>query len=236
MSQDMIPTVIQLDLAYRDGSNHRECKAYEFSNAQGLTEDSIIAAFDKLGNKDIIPYKFGLPCDLAPTLHPDEPTYEGDHCYIEITQLSMRDDVQPHQHLLHCDISDIVEAINKNGSDEWLTLEESIKADKIAAAKKLLLEEGYTVSSPDNEIALSIIDEVKGDDIVVRLNTTSNLGVAVSFDGHSDCCSEDNVGTPLYIEKYDGKLRVLLYADINSEEPSHVIDLSGARNSNRKGD
>lgn len=107
----MIPKVIRLDLAYRDHSNHRECKAYEFSNTKGLTEDSIIAAFDKLGNKDIIPYKFGLPCDLAPTLHPDEPTYEGDHCYIEISQLSMRDDLQPHQHLLHCDISDIVEAI-----------------------------------------------------------------------------------------------------------------------------
>lgn len=232
----MIPTVIRLGLAYRDHSNHRECKAYEFTNTKGLNEDSICATFDKIGNKDVIPYQYGLPCDLAPTLHPDEPTYEGDHCYIEISEVSMRDDIKPHQHLVHCDISEIVDAINQDGSDEWFALEKSIKDEKIAAAKKLLLEEGYTVSSPDNEIALSITDEVKGDDIAVTLNTTSNLGLAFSFDGHSDCCSADNVGTPLYVEKYDGKLRVLVYADINSEEPSHIIDLSGAHNNRRKGD
>ncbi len=232
----MIPKVIRLDLAYRDYSNHRECKAYEFSNVQGLTEDSIIAAFEKIGHRDIIPYQFGLPCDLAPTLHPDEQTYDGDHCYIEITQLYMTDNVKPQQHLLHCDISDIVDAINQGGSEEWFTLEKNIKADKIAAAKKLLLDEGYTVSSPEHEITVSLSDEVKGDDIAATLNTKSNLGLAISFDGYSDCCSEDNLGTPLYIEKYDGKLRVLVYADINSEEPSHVIDLSGAQNNRRNGE
>lgn len=131
-----------------------------------------------------------MPCDLAPTLHPDEATYEGDHCYIEIADLSMRDDVNPHQHLVHCDINDIVDAINQGGSEDWFTLEKNIKADKIAAAKKLMLDEGYTVSSPDDEIAVSLTDEVKGDDIVVTLNTRSNLGLAVFFDGYSDVAAK----------------------------------------------
>lgn len=75
MSHGNIPTVIRLDLAYRDHSNYRKCSECEFSNTQGLAEDIIYAAFEKMGHSDIIPYQFGLPCDLATTLHPDEPTY-----------------------------------------------------------------------------------------------------------------------------------------------------------------
>ncbi|GGB52987.1 hypothetical protein GCM10011607_11860 [Shewanella inventionis] len=56
----------------------------------------------------------------------------------------------------------------------------------------------------------------------------TGLGLALHFDGYSDHCSADNTGIPVYLEKYEGELRVLVYADINQEEPTHVISLEGA--------
>jgi hypothetical protein len=59
------------------------------------------------------------------------------------------------------------------------------------------------------------------------------LGVSMYFNGYSDCCSDDNIGAPVYIEQYNGELRVLVYSDINQEEPTHVISMEGARNTKR---
>jgi hypothetical protein len=34
---------------------------------------------------------------------------------------------------------------------------------------------------------------------------------------------------PVLLERHQGKLRLIVWADVNSEEPTHVIDLSGAK-------
>lgn len=60
------------------------------------------------------------------------------------------------------------------------------------------------------------------------------LGLSLHFDGYSDCCSEDGYGTPVYIEKYDNDLRVIIYSDINQEEPTHVISLANAHIAKRE--
>lgn len=41
-------------------------------------------------------------------------------------------------------------------------------------------------------------------------------------------------GEIVHIEVYDGVPRVLIWGDINDPDPTHVIDLSGALESNRK--
>lgn len=41
-------------------------------------------------------------------------------------------------------------------------------------------------------------------------------------------------GEIVYIEVYGGVPRVLIWGDINDPDPTHVIDLSGALESNRK--
>lgn len=64
--------------------------------------------------------------------------------------------------------------------------------------------------------------------------TISSQGIAIVFDGHSDYVSEDDKGQPLWIERNDGEIHVVIFDDINSEEPTHVISLEGARNEARR--
>jgi len=52
--------------------------------------------------------------------------------------------------------------------------------------------------------------------------------------GYGDSLSEDNEGIPLMIEFYKGELRVVIWGDINQEDPSNIISLEGARNNVRK--
>lgn len=79
----------------------------------------------------------------------------------------------------------------------------------------------------------SLVDEVTGEEIAGGIEAKSNLGLALSFEGYGDCCSCDDSGAPIYIEKYEGKLMQRVYADINSEDPTHNIDLENAALSKR---
>lgn len=81
----------------------------------------------------------------------------------------------------------------------------------------------------------TLVDEMgeTADDIHGHIDTSLDLGIALRFDGYSDVSSEDDIGTPIYIEHYEGELIVRVYADINNEEPTHHISLAGAKNSAR---
>ena len=50
--------------------------------------------------------------------------------------------------------------------------------------------------------------------------------LAISFDGYGDCCRDG--GPPVIIENRDGVPFLVVFSDINSEEPTHVISLAGA--------
>ncbi len=43
----------------------------------------------------------------------------------------------------------------------------------------------------------------------------------------------DNPSGPILLERHRGTVRLLVWADINQEEPTHVIDLSGAKETAR---
>ena len=60
---------------------------------------------------------------------------------------------------------------------------------------------------------------------VVRINS---LGIGVSVEGFGDAGSKNGFGEPIFIEFYKGKLTVRCYADINKEDPTHSIDMTGA--------
>lgn len=62
---------------------------------------------------------------------------------------------------------------------------------------------------------------------------TDERGVTIAAEGHGDYGSEDGNGSPLFLELHQGSLRLLVWADINTEEPTHIIDLSGAREDRR---
>jgi hypothetical protein len=54
------------------------------------------------------------------------------------------------------------------------------------------------------------------------------------FEGFGDKTSEDGYGAPVLVENWGGKLRVIAWADINQEDPTHTIDLSGAKEDSRQ--
>ncbi len=65
-------------------------------------------------------------------------------------------------------------------------------------------------------------DQVKGK---VAL---SSSGIEIFAEGYGTHGMEPRYGSPVYIEYYEKELRVLVWADINQEDPTHTISLQGA--------
>lgn len=61
----------------------------------------------------------------------------------------------------------------------------------------------------------------------------SDAFLEVSVEGYGEQGATEGHGSPVVLEFYEGKLRCLVFDNINSEEPSHVIDLEGAHESKR---
>jgi hypothetical protein len=56
----------------------------------------------------------------------------------------------------------------------------------------------------------------------------SGNAIAVGFQGYGEATAKAGYGRPIHIEHYDGKLTLRVWGDINSEDPTHVIDLHDA--------
>jgi hypothetical protein len=54
-----------------------------------------------------------------------------------------------------------------------------------------------------------------------------NLALIVHPKGYG--VYDDDDSAPILLERHKGKLRLIVWADINSQEPTHIIDLEGAR-------
>lgn len=62
----------------------------------------------------------------------------------------------------------------------------------------------------------------------------SNNAILIGFEGYGDCTSSDEHGRPVVIEIRNGVPFLLVWADINDESPTHIIDMAGAALSKRK--
>ena len=60
----------------------------------------------------------------------------------------------------------------------------------------------------------------------------SDFAISVYPQGYGDCDSADGHGCPLFIDLYQGRLRVVAFPNINNENPQ-IIDLSGAKEDTR---
>jgi hypothetical protein len=91
-------------------------------------------------------------------------------------------------------------------------------------------------TAPVKDLSFKLIDETenKQTDLSGHIDNSGNLGLSIKFDGYGDYSSQDGHGTPIYIEAYDGKLRALIYSDINQCDPTHVINFDAAKESNRQ--
>lgn len=72
------------------------------------------------------------------------------------------------------------------------------------------------------------------------LDVTGNVvigdyGISIQVNGYGDHFSTKTQGTPILIESLNGALRVVIWGDINQEDPIK-IDLAGAREDKRRDD
>lgn len=63
----------------------------------------------------------------------------------------------------------------------------------------------------------------------------SNDGLYLLFRGYGDATTNDGHGCPIKIENDGGRIRIVVWSDINSEDYTHSIYLDEALESNRKG-
>ena len=68
--------------------------------------------------------------------------------------------------------------------------------------------------------------------VEVVANRGGQLEIRVA--GLGDKCSENGQGTPILLEAYEGSIVLHVWADINREDPTHRIDLGGAREALRR--
>lgn len=71
---------------------------------------------------------------------------------------------------------------------------------------------------------------------VTALVLREGAAFSISFNGYGSAGMMPGHGSQVYAELYEGKLMLRVWADINQEDPTHIIDLSGALESNRKQD
>jgi hypothetical protein len=62
------------------------------------------------------------------------------------------------------------------------------------------------------------------------------LGIGIHADGYGVKTMHPGYGAIAFLEKYEGKLRLLVWADINQEDPTHTIELEGASEKHWKDD
>ena len=99
--------------------------------------------------------------------------------------------------------------------------------DEIVEQSESNLQERHS----DKPLQFAVNNGLKGE---INVGGNNDHGIAINFHGYSDFCSQDHNGTPVYIEKYDNELRLVVYGDINQEDPTDIISLEGANVDKRK--
>jgi prepilin-type processing-associated H-X9-DG protein len=77
----------------------------------------------------------------------------------------------------------------------------------------------------------------RGDDRTLPVSVKfGQAGMEFCAKGYGNMGMADGHGSPFIVEHYEGHLRLIVWADINQEDPTHTIDLEGAREDARKED
>ena len=121
-----------------------------------------------------------------------------------------------------------------SGLDEETVIE--ILADTQTAIQASLLKAALTATASNSHFPLSLVDVAADEEretIKGRVEINNEFCATLHFDGYSDCASDDTGGAPVYIENWDGDIRLFIFSDINNEEPTHTVSLAGAKIENR---
>ena len=77
------------------------------------------------------------------------------------------------------------------------------------------------------------IKDVSGKSHDIRIEVWPQ-SILIRPEGYGEKTVVDGQGSPIMIENYDGRLRVIIWGDINREDPTHIINMEGAREDKRK--
>jgi hypothetical protein len=77
------------------------------------------------------------------------------------------------------------------------------------------------------------LNDDNGNPLKVKVRANNN-GLSIMPEGYGDNSSEDGHGVPVILDWFNNKLQVVVWKDINKEDPVWAIDLSDAKESNRK--
>lgn len=117
---------------------------------------------------------------------------------------------------------------------ESLQLLDSIFAEVIDAARTMRLElhaKAGWHGAPIERIELKNA-EGAGPTMGAFITITPH-SIGIGFDGHGVCNMEPDTELVM-VEQTDFKPRVIVWSEINNEEASHIIELDGAKQTNRK--
>jgi hypothetical protein len=78
-----------------------------------------------------------------------------------------------------------------------------------------------------------VLDTSKATSNVTVSTEQGNLALIIHPEGMG---TWDGPYAPVLLERHEGKPRLVIWSDINRQEPTHIIDLSGALESNRHSD
>ena len=67
--------------------------------------------------------------------------------------------------------------------------------------------------------------------LTVRVTADAST-ISIYPEGYGDFGSADGHGCPIFLELYEGRLRLIVFSDINEQDPA-IIDLDGAREDRR---
>lgn len=115
-----------------------------------------------------------------------------------------------------------------------------LKIDRVTWSVKLVeLDEQKSMIRNSEKIdsvtfALQDVSQEHGKENLKGRIKTDPTYLDLSFEGYGDFCSQDGSGSPIIIEYYQGELRIIVWANINQEDPTHVISLEGAKEIYRK--
>ena len=76
-------------------------------------------------------------------------------------------------------------------------------------------------------------DQFGSENVVPITAKIGNGMLEIGIKGYGDMTSRNGKGTPILIEQREGKAFLVVWGDINQEDPTHVIDLSGAMEDRR---
>ena len=90
---------------------------------------------------------------------------------------------------------------------------------------------------PNAQYRMKLVDDhdEKHDSLQLRaqMSGADNM-LLIGVDGYGEMTAYDGHGFPILVEFHQGELQVMVWGDINNEDPTHVISLEGAREDARK--